>query len=273
MIVYPAIDLRQGRCVRLCQGQPQAETVYAEDPVAVACRWVQEGAAWLHVVDLDGAFGGIRGLEQGKRTASQRSLCCSGVELLNNVGVNWRALGKIARAVDVPIQFGGGLRTLEDIEKALALGAARVALGTVALTNPELMRRVLARFGRERIVVSLDARHGQVTVYGWQETRPLDVLEAGRQVAALGVARVVYTDICRDGMLSGVDAAAAALLARETGLSVIASGGVASLEDVRRLKAHEPEGVEGVIIGRALYTGAVRLSEALAIAKGENDAG
>jgi len=266
MIVYPAIDLRQGRCVRLCQGQPQAETVYAEDPVAVACRWVQEGAAWLHVVDLDGAFGGIRGLEQGRRTASQRSWPKA-------LGVNWRALGKIARAVDVPIQFGGGLRTLEDIEKALALGAARVALGTVALTNPELMGRVLARFGRERIVVSLDARHGRVTVYGWQETRPLDVLEAGRQVAALGVARVVYTDICRDGMLSGVDAAAAALLARETGLSVIASGGVASLEDVRRLKAHEPEGVEGVIIGRALYTGAVRLWEAMAIAKGENDAG
>ncbi|MBI4758290.1 MAG: 1-(5-phosphoribosyl)-5-[(5-phosphoribosylamino)methylideneamino]imidazole-4-carboxamide isomerase [Chloroflexi bacterium] len=257
MIVYPAIDLRQGRCVRLCQGQPQAETVYAEDPVAVACRWAQEGAAWLHVVDLDGAFGRIRGLEQTPEA----------------LGVNWRALGRIARAVNVPIQFGGGLRTLEDIEKALALGAARVVLGTVAITNPELIGRVLARFGRERIVVSLDARHGRVAVYGWQETRPLDVLEAGRRMAALGVARVVYTDISRDGMLSGVDAAAAALMARETGLSVIASGGVASLEDVRRLKAREPEGVEGVIIGRALYTGAVRLWEAMAIAKGESDAG
>ncbi len=266
MIVYPAIDLRQGRCVRLCQGQPQAETVYAEDPVAVACRWAQEGAVWLHVVDLDGAFGGIKGLDQARSAASRRSW-------LEALGVNWRALGRIARAVNVPIQFGGGLRTLEDIEKALALGAARVVLGTVAITNPELMGRVIARFGRERIVVSLDARHGRVAVYGWQETRPLDVLEAGQHIAALGVARVVYTDISRDGMLSGVDAAAAALLARETGLSVIASGGVASLEDVRRLKAREPEGIEGVIIGRALYTGAVRLWEAMAVAKGENDAG
>ena len=244
--LFPAIDLRHGRCVRLRQGDPGAETVYSEDPVAMARHWVAQGATWLHVVNLDGAFAG-----RAK----------GGTEL----PINLQRLRQIRQAVDVPIQFGGGLRTLEDIALALDLGATRVVLGTVAVTNPDLVREALARFGAERIVVGLDARDGRVATHGWLAVSDVAVEDLGRAMAEAGVARAVYTDIRRDGMLSGVDAEGAAQLAEATGLRIIASGGVADLEDIRRLLAVAHRGVEGVIVGQALYTGRLDLREAVAM--------
>lgn len=246
MIVFPAIDLRHGRCVRLRQGRAEDETVYDDDPAAVARRWVAQGAEWLHVVNLDGAFG---------ETASQSSH-----------PINLRRLEEIHTAVpETPIQFGGGMRSLFDVETALGLGAARVILGTVAVRNPELVAEAIGRFGAERIVAGIDAHDGQVATHGWLETSDVTAVALGRAMRARGVIRAVYTDIARDGMLTGVNVEATALLARETGLRVIASGGVASLEDLRRLKAMG--NIEGVIIGQALYTGALALWDAIRTAR------
>lgn len=245
--VFPAIDLRHGRCVRLLRGDPQAETVYDEDPVAVARRWEREGATWLHVVNLDGALA-------YRPTAG-----------LADLPVNWQRLAAICDAVSIPVQFGGGLRSLEDIALALRLGAARVVLGTVAVTRPQVVLEALERFGPERIVVALDAREGRVATHGWTQVADQTVEALGRAMREAGLVRAIYTDVQRDGTLSGVDAAAAAQLARRTGLRVIASGGVASLEDIRRLLAVASQGVEGVIVGQALYQGRFSLAEALAL--------
>lgn len=242
MIVYPAIDLRQGRCVRLQQGDASQETVFAEDPVEVARRWVGEGATWLHVVNLDGAF--------GEASAA-----------------NLRALERILAAVTVPVQFGGGLRAVEDVTRLLKLGVHRAILGTVAVHHPEIVQEALALYGAERIAVGIDARGGRVAVRGWVEVSPLEAVDLARQMAALGLKRAIYTDVERDGMLQGANIEATRRLARASGLRVIASGGVASLEDIRALKACEPEGIEGVIIGMALYRGAIRLREAIEIAE------
>jgi phosphoribosylformimino-5-aminoimidazole carboxamide ribotide isomerase len=242
MIVYPAIDLRHGRCVRLVQGDPNAETVVSDDPVATARRWTSLGAEWLHVVNLDGAFG-------------------------DEASANAAALRDILAAVDVPVQFGGGLRTLADIEAALALGVARVVVGTAAVTNPDLVRQVLARFGGERVALAIDARDSLVATHGWQQLSRVTALDLALRMKALGVTRVVYTDIARDGTLTGVNAVVCATLAAESRLAVIASGGVASLGDVRRVKEVEADGVEGVIIGKALYTGQVDLVQALEMAR------
>jgi len=242
MIVYPAIDLRQGRCVRLQQGDASQETVFAEDPVEVARRWVGEGATWLHVVNLDGAF--------GEASAA-----------------NLRALERILAAVAVPVQFGGGLRAVEDITRLLELGVRRAILGTVAVHHPEIVQEALALYGAERIAVGIDARGGRVAVRGWVEVSPLEAVDLARQMAALGLKRAIYTDVERDGMLQGASIEATRRLARASGLRVIASGGVASLEDIRALKACESEGIEGVIIGMALYRGAIRLREAIEIAE------
>lgn len=239
MIIFPAIDLRQGRCVRLRRGRPDAETLYSDDPVAVAERWMREGAQWLHVVNLDGAFG----------VSSP----------------NLRIAGQIAASVEVPLQFGGGLRTLADIEKALGLGITRVILGTVALHQPQLVAQAIERFGPERIMVSIDAQDGRVAARGWRELSDLKAVDLARRMRDIGVQRVVYTDISRDGMLTGVNVPATERLARESGLRVIAAGGVASLKDIQMLKAAEESGIEGVIIGQALYTGAISLPEALAV--------
>ena len=244
MIVYPAIDLRGGRCVRLRQGDVAAETVFADDPVEAARRWTSEGAEWLHVVNLDGALGR------------------SGAE-------NLRALERILAAVKLPLQFGGGLRSLDDVARLLELGVARVILGTVAVREPQVVADALAHYGAERVSVGLDARGGRVAIHGWVDTADVDALELAGQMRALGVTRVVYTDIGRDGMLSGVNLEATVRLARASGLKVIASGGVSSVEDIRALWEHETEGIEGVIIGMALYRGAVRLRDALRAARGD----
>ncbi|MCS7260723.1 MAG: 1-(5-phosphoribosyl)-5-[(5-phosphoribosylamino)methylideneamino]imidazole-4-carboxamide isomerase [Anaerolineae bacterium] len=243
MIIYPAIDLRRGRCVRLKQGDPQAETVFSEDPVATALHWERQGAEWLHVVNLDGAL--------GESDAADANLV---------------ALHAILGAVTIPVQLGGGLRSLHAIERALRMGVRRVVLGTVAVVAPEMIEQAVRQFGAEHIAVALDVREGQVAIHGWQATGYVSPFDLAQRIREAGVLRIVYTDIQRDGMLSGVNAATCATLAQETGLRVIVSGGVASLEDIRQVKQLEWAGIEGVIIGRALYMGQVELREALALA-------
>jgi phosphoribosylformimino-5-aminoimidazole carboxamide ribotide isomerase len=205
---------------------------------------VAQGAEWLHVVNLDGAFGDAIGT--------------------SGTPVNLQRLAEIrAVAPETPIQFGGGVRSLADVETALDLAATRVILGTAAVQDPDLVAEAVECFGGEQIVVGIDARDGLVATHGWRQTSDRGAAALGREMRLRGVVRVVYTDIARDGMLTGVNVEATAAMARETGLKVIASGGVASLDDVTRLKAQAEAGIEGVIIGQALYTGAVSLPEAI----------
>lgn len=276
MIIYPAIDLRRGRCVRLRQGDPNAETVFGDDPAAMARYWVTQGAQWLHVVNLDGALGAsqhqLNALHRPATILIQHPGMASpetpDQELRRELPVNLQRLREIRGAVTAPIQFGGGLRTLEDIQLALELGADRVVLGTVAVDDPGMVAEALRRWGAERIVVGIDAREGKVATHGWQETSAVDAVDLGHRMAALGVERVVYTDISRDGMLSGVNVDATVRFGDVTGLKVIASGGVAGLGDIEGLKAHEHYNVEGVIVGQAIYTGQLSLSEAIRTANG-----
>lgn len=235
--IYPAIDLRQGRVVRLQHGDPQKQTVFSEDPLDTAQRWARAGARWLHVVNLDGAFS-----EGGAQ--------------------NWALLSGLAEA-GPRLQFGGGIRTAHDVQRALDAGVSRVILGTVAVEAPDLVTRAVSRFGAERVLVSLDARDGMVRTRGWQADSGQCVVDLGRRMAECGVRTVVHTDISRDGVLAGVNAPASAELARTTGLRVIASGGVASLQDVLRAREEAAAGVVGVITGRALYTGKLDLAEAI----------
>jgi phosphoribosylformimino-5-aminoimidazole carboxamide ribotide isomerase len=247
-IIYPAIDLRSGQVVRLYQGDPAQQTVYGDDPAGTARRWSDQGAEWLHVVNLDGAFSG-----QGRGTEPERG----------DFPVNLRRLGEIRAATTLPVQFGGGVRTLEDVSLVLELGATRVVLGTVAVRQPEIVASALARFGPEQIAIGIDARDGWVATHGWQETSALGASTVARRMRDLGVQRIIYTDIGRDGTLAGVNLETTVALARESGLGIIASGGVASLQDIRALAAHQADRVEGVIVGQALYTGVVRLAEAI----------
>ena len=247
MLLFPAIDLRHGRCVRLRQGNPAAETVFGDDPAAIARHWAALGAEWLHVVNLDGAF--------GDRNSDGTDL-----------PVNLQRLTEIRAAVGLPIQFGGGLRRLEDVDLALELGATRVVLGTAAVRDPDLVRLALRQFGAEQIVVGIDARDGLVATHGWTETSSLPAVTLAHSLAKMGLKRIVYTDISRDGMLAGVNLAATVELAHSSGLGVIASGGVSGLADIAALAEHAADGIEGVIIGQALYTGALDLSAALAVA-------
>jgi phosphoribosylformimino-5-aminoimidazole carboxamide ribotide isomerase len=241
MIVLPAIDLREGRCVRLYQGDYRQTTVYSHDPVAVAQRWQEAGARWLHLVDLDGAA-------QGQP-------------------VNLATVERIRAATTLQIELGGGLRGLTSIEHVLSLGIERVVLGTSAVRQPALLAEALQRWG-ERIVVGLDARAGLVAVAGWQQTERIAAVELAAQLCALGVARFIYTDIARDGTLGGPNLEALQAMLQvvrqaQPARALIASGGVRSLEDIRSLARL---GVEGVIIGKALYTGDVDLTAALACA-------
>ena len=239
MIVYPAIDLRGGRCVRLLRGEFDRETVYGDDPVAVARAWAAAGAQWLHVVDLDGARAG-----RPMQTALVREIC---------------------RTAAIPVQVGGGLRDADAVAAVLAAGAARVVVGTVAVRDPALCR-TLCRAHPGRVAVGLDARAGRVRVAGWTEAEDLDAVTAAGRAAGMGAAAVVYTDVERDGTELGPDLAGTRAVARAAGLPVIASGGIGSLDHLRAVAALGADGVAGVIIGRALYTGAVRLADALAVA-------
>ena len=235
--IFPAIDLRGGRVVRLSQGDPERETHYADGALSVARRWQEAGAEWLHVINLDGAFG-----EAGRE--------------------NYTALARILTA-GLKVQFGGGLRSFADIRRALGMGVTRVVLGTVAVEEPKLVAKALDEFGPARVAVGVDARDGFVQVHGWQKAAALRALDLAQQFAAMGGRWLNFTDVSRDGMGSGVNVEATAELARATRLNVIASGGVASLADIRRVQEN---GLHGVIIGRALYEGTVELADALAAA-------
>jgi phosphoribosylformimino-5-aminoimidazole carboxamide ribotide isomerase len=236
MIIYPAIDLRHGRCVRLRQGRAADETVYADDPAQMAAHWLSQGAQWLHVVDLDAALG-----EPSQNTAATKA---------------------IAAAATVPLQFGGGLRSLESIDAAFALGVRRVVIGTAAIRNPALVQSAVERYGSDAVAVGIDSRAGMVAVHGWQETTDVSALSLALQMKALGVTHIICTDVSRDGMLEGPNLDALRQIARDSGMSVIASGGVSSLADLRALAAIR--GVTGAIVGQALYTGAFTLAEAIA---------
>ena len=268
--------------MRLRRGDPNAETVFSENPAQMARHWENLGAEWLHVVNMDGAFGSTtdfhpkvqrlspdaleaggatgeadRGLEPGEdpdESVSDRKL-----------PINLQRLIQIRQAVDIPIQFTGGLRSVEDIELAFSLGADRIILGTAAVRDPELVRVALERWGVSRVVVGLDAKDGMVATHGWQKVSKVSAVELGHRMAALGVELALFTDISRDGLLSGVNVQSTATLADLTGMQVIASGGVAGLDDIRALKRHEHYGIDGVIIGQALYTNALELPDAIEI--------
>jgi phosphoribosylformimino-5-aminoimidazole carboxamide ribotide isomerase len=236
VILYPAIDLKDGACVRLVRGEMASATVFNRDPAAQARHFAESGFTWLHVVDLDGAVAG-------------RS-------------VNAAAVVAIRSAVDLRIQLGGGIRDRAAIEHWLALGIDRVVFGTAALRNPELVRRAAADHGG-RVVVGIDARDGRVAIEGWAETTELGVVELARRFADCGVAAIVYTDIARDGALVGVDASAIAAVAQQIRIPLITSGGVSSLNDIAALKAREVDGIAGIICGRALYDGRIDPASAL----------
>jgi phosphoribosylformimino-5-aminoimidazole carboxamide ribotide isomerase len=241
VILFPAIDLKDGACVRLVRGEMASATVFNTDPAAQARDFAALGFRWLHVVDLDGAFAGA--------------------------SVNSEAVRAIRRAVDMRIELGGGIRDRRAIDYWLDLGIERVVLGTAALRNPDLVRKA-ARDYPGRIVVGIDARDGKVAVEGWAETSEIGIVELARRFADAGVAAIVATDIARDGAMTGIDADAIAGFAREIGIPVVASGGVSSLADIAALKAHESDGIAGAIIGRALYDGRIDPAEALRVAQG-----
>jgi len=236
--VYPAIDLRQGRVVRLKQGDPDRETQYTDDPLHVARRWQEAGTDWLHVVNLDGA------LDESGRD-------------------NLAALERVL-TTGLKVQFGGGMRDLESIRQVLGLGLSRVVIGTAAVETPALVEAALAELGPERVALGLDARDGVVRTHGWKEDTGITAVEMGQQWAEKGVRWVIFTDVSRDGMGTGLNLDATIELAQATRMHIIASGGVASLEDVQR--TYEAA-LSGVIIGRALYERHVTLEEALQVGK------
>lgn len=237
--VYPAIDLRAGKVVRLVQGDPDRQTTYHSDPTLVARQWAAAGANWLHIVNLDGAF------EEGD--TSNKAALQAILQALDGTGTN--------------LQFGGGLRTLAEIQNALELGVSRVILGTVAVSAPEVLTAALAQFGPERVAVALDVAGQKVRLRGWKTESDLDPLTLCRRLVDAGVATIIYTDISRDGMGTGLNLPVANQLAEATGLSLIISGGVSTLEDVRQVRL---AGLSGVIIGRAIYEGTIDLQEAIA---------
>lgn len=230
MILYPAIDLKDGACVRLIRGDLASATVFNDDPAAQARRFADAGFMWLHVVDLNGAFAGH--------------------------SVNGAAVKAIRAAVDIPIQLGGGIRDRNAIEAWLALGIDRVVLGTAALRDPDLVRRAAVEHPGA-IAVGIDARGGRVVIEGWAKMTEIGIIELARHFEGCGVAAIIYTDVARDGTLSGIDAAASAELARQIRIPLIVSGGVSSLADLAALKAHETDGIAGVVCGRALYDGRI----------------
>jgi phosphoribosylformimino-5-aminoimidazole carboxamide ribotide isomerase len=242
MILFPAIDLKDGQCVRLKLGDMEQATVFNDDPAAQAKAFEEQGFEYLHVVDLNGAFAGE--------------------------SVNGAAVEAILKAVDFPVQLGGGIRTLAHIESWLEKGLARVILGTVAVRDPELVKAACKAFPGQ-VAVGIDARGGKVAVEGWAETSELSAIDLARRFEGAGVAAIIYTDIDRDGVLKGINWPSTLELANATSIPVIASGGLAGIEDIRRMTDPDAQILQGAISGRALYDGRIDSREALAMLKGE----
>ncbi len=238
MLIIPAIDLKDGRCVRLFQGDMEQETVYFEDPVAAAKHWVSEGASFLHIVDLNGAVEGRP--------------------------VQTKEVSAICGVAGLSVELGGGLRSVDAVQAALDLGVTRVVIGTAAYDNADLLQRLCKKFPG-KIVVGIDARQGKVAVKGWKETTAMDAVELARRCEQDGAARIIYTDISRDGTRDGVNLDETLKLARAVKLPIIASGGVATLDDIRQLLPLEKDGVEGVVVGKALYSGAFTFAAAVGL--------
>jgi phosphoribosylformimino-5-aminoimidazole carboxamide ribotide isomerase len=239
VLVLPAVDIRGGRCVRLIQGAADQERVYSDDPVEVARGWEAQGARWVHVVDLDGAFAGMP--------------------------VNADVIGRLIDALRIPVQVGGGVRTLEAVDRLFRHGAARIILGTGAVTSPDFLQEAVRRYAG-RIAVAIDARDGKVATEGWVTTTAETVQVVASRLERAGARRIIYTDIGRDGMLAGPNLVAFEAILQVVDVPVIASGGIAAVEDLTSLRRLEPQGLEGVIVGRALYEGRVRLPDLLAAA-------
>lgn len=243
MLIFPAIDIRDGKCVRLFQGDFAQETVFSDKPAAIAQKWEAQDAQFLHLVDLDGA--------------------------LTGKSCNLDTVKDILRTVHIPVELGGGIRTMEAIDTILAMGVRRVILGSVAVHNPALVREACAKYG-DRIVVGIDAKDGIVAVDGWGVSGNVAVTELAKEMKKAGVKTIIYTDISRDGTLEGINIEATAKLAQESGVSVIASGGVKSADDIRALKPFAADGIEGVIVGKSIYMGTLDLQEAIEIAAEED---
>jgi len=238
--IYPAIDLKDGKCVRLRQGRADAVTVYSDDPVAMARHWADAGGDWLHVVDLDGAFAGHP--------------------------VHQELVQAIAAAIPIPVEFGGGLRTDEDIRSMLDAGVRRVVLGTRACADPDALAALVAVFG-DRLAVGIDARNGKVQVKGWVETTDTLAVDLARRVSAVGVKTIIYTDTATDGMLTGPNLEGVRSLCRAVQAKVIASGGISTCADIAALAGLNLPNLDGVIVGKALYEGAVTISDMKAAAR------
>lgn len=242
MIIYPAIDLKNGQCVRLYKGDMNKDTVYNDNPAAQGLDWARSGFSWIHVVDLDGAVSGAP--------------------------ANHTAVRSIIESVDIPVQLGGGIRTMAQIENWLDEGVSRVILGTIAVRDPALVKRACYEFPGQ-IVVGIDARNGKVAVEGWVEESDLEATELARIFEDVGVSTIIYTDIDRDGTGEGLNMLSTIALAQSSSIPVIASGGVGSVEDLKLVRDAARYGVEGVIVGKALYDGRVKPADALKIASGE----
>jgi phosphoribosylformimino-5-aminoimidazole carboxamide ribotide isomerase len=243
MIVIPAIDLKDGKCVRLEQGLMDKDTVFNDNPGAQARAWQDQGAELLHIVDLDGAFAG----EPKNRSAIEA----------------------IVNSITIPSQLGGGIRDIATIEAYLSLGLSRVIIGTAAQRNPELVREACEKFPG-KIIVGIDAKNGMVAVQGWAEVTDITAVDLAKKFEGFGVSAIIYTDISRDGMLQGPNLEATKALAEAVSIPVIASGGVSSLNDIENLMAIESSGVTGVITGKAVYTGAIKLEDAVELTRMKN---
>ncbi|MDR1194977.1 MAG: 1-(5-phosphoribosyl)-5-[(5-phosphoribosylamino)methylideneamino]imidazole-4-carboxamide isomerase [Endomicrobium sp.] len=238
MIVIPAIDIRQGNSVRLKQGKIDAETIHSTDPVFIAKLWKAKGAERIHVVDLDGAF--------------------------NGTGQNSAIIKEICKSVDIPVEVGGGIRSMERVNEVFKKGASYAILGTVAVYNPEIVRKAIDKHGPEKIIVAVDTKDGKVAIGGWKDITPLDVCELIEKLKECGVEEILYTDISRDGMLTGPDFEGLKKLSK-SGMRIIASGGVRTVDDLVKLKEYEKYGVFAAIVGSALYTDDFKLEEAIKI--------
>jgi len=239
LLIFPAVDIKDGRCVRLVQGKKDEVTIYSQDPAGMAREWERQGAEWVHVVDLDGAFSGVP----------------RNREIIKNM----------VQSLSIPLQLGGGIRDLMVASGYLELGVSRIIIGTSALDNRRLVTSLLEEFGPERIIVGIDARDGLVAIRGWEDVTTVKALDLALEMKVLGVKRIVYTDISRDGVLQGPNIPAIQAMSEGAGLAVIASGGVSTIDDIASLR--EIPGVEGAIVGKALYEGRLTLEAALKAAR------